>query len=122
MEADGHGLLLVNASRAFQLNPSAAFMADLALSEAAIDQAVRSITKRFKVSASQAWQDYAAFLDQFSELIDPDGACPICDLELETTAPFSARPSAPYRTPPGADLPLQQRLRPLLQRPAAEFS
>ena len=97
VEADGHGLLLVNASRAFHLNPSAAFMADLALSEAAIDQAVRSITKRFKVSASQARQDYAAFLDQFSELIDPDGACPICDLEFETTAPFSARPSAPYR-------------------------
>ncbi|HTX79752.1 MAG TPA: PqqD family peptide modification chaperone [Longilinea sp.] len=97
VEADGYGLLLVNASRAFHLNPSAAFMADLALSETAVDQAARAITRHFKVSTSQARQDYAAFLDQFSELIDPNGACPICELELETTAPFSARPSAPYR-------------------------
>jgi radical SAM protein with 4Fe4S-binding SPASM domain len=97
VEADGHGLLLVNASRAFHLNPSATFMADLALREMAADQAVRAITRQFKVSTAQARQDYAAFLCQFSELIDPDGACPICDLELETTAPFSARPSAPYR-------------------------
>ena len=31
------------------------------------------------------------------ELIKPDGACPIHELDLEVTPPFSARPSAPYR-------------------------
>ena len=31
------------------------------------------------------------------ELLRPDGACPIHELELDTIPPFSARPSAPYR-------------------------
>jgi radical SAM protein with 4Fe4S-binding SPASM domain len=34
---------------------------------------------------------------QLEELISPNGGCPVCELDLETTAPFSATPSAPYR-------------------------
>ena len=34
---------------------------------------------------------------QLEELVRPDGACPIHELELETIMPFSARPTAPYR-------------------------
>ena len=39
----------------------------------------------------------ATIRSQLDELVRPDGACPIHDLDLETVAPFSARPSAPYR-------------------------
>ncbi len=35
--------------------------------------------------------------NQIDELVRPDGACPLHDLDLEVIAPFSARPSAPYR-------------------------
>jgi radical SAM protein with 4Fe4S-binding SPASM domain len=53
--------------------------------------------KRYNVSKAQASTDYARLKGQIDELVRPDGACPIHDLELEVTAPFSARPSAPYR-------------------------
>jgi radical SAM protein with 4Fe4S-binding SPASM domain len=97
LEADGYGLLLVNASRAYQLNPTAAQMAYLALNDTPHKQAAGEIQSQFHVSNTQAASDYETFLTQFQELIRPDGACAICDLELETTTPFSARPSAPYR-------------------------
>ncbi len=97
MEADGHGLLLVNAARVFHLNPTAAFMAYLALENLPRAQALAAVTRQYNVSRAQAEQDYAQFAGQLEQLIAPDGACPICDLELETLAPFSQMPSAPYR-------------------------
>lgn len=97
IEADGHGLLLVNAARAFHLNPTAAYMAYLALEQMPPAQAINAVRKTYRVSAQQAREDYQAFLGQLDELVRPDGACPVCELELETTAPFSDRPSAPYR-------------------------
>ncbi len=97
MEADGHGLLLVNANRAFHLNPTAALMAYLALEKVPQPAAVKVITRQFKVPAESALLDYAQFLPQLDELTAPDGACPVHDLELEVLAPFSQQPSAPYR-------------------------
>ncbi len=60
-------------------------------------QAVRAIRAKYRVSASQARTDLAAIRTQLEELVRPDGACPIHQLDLETSMPFSARPSAPYR-------------------------
>ncbi len=97
VDADGSGLLLVNASRVMHLNPTAAYMARLALEETPTQQAISALRKHYRVSAHQCELDYAQFSAQLAELIRPDGACPIHDLELEVTAPFSARPSAPYR-------------------------
>jgi radical SAM protein with 4Fe4S-binding SPASM domain len=97
IEADGHGLLLANASRAYHFNPTAAFMAYLYLQGSAHDQAVRGLMRIFNVPQAQATLDYTTFVQQLEDLIDPNGACPICDLELETIAPFSVHPSAPYR-------------------------
>lgn len=97
LEPDGNGLLLVNASRAYHLNPSAAYMTYLSLEALPTAQAVSAIVKRYHVSKAQAEADYAALIDQISVVTDPDEHCALCELDLETTAPFSARPSAPYR-------------------------
>ncbi len=97
VEPDGDGLLLVNASRVFHLNPTAAFMAYLALRETSSADALLALTQLYHVSNIQAGQDYQAFHHQLDEMIAPDGACPIHELQLDTIAPFSARPSAPYR-------------------------
>jgi radical SAM protein with 4Fe4S-binding SPASM domain len=97
IDPDGNGLLLVNANRVIHLNPTAAYMARLTLEELSPSEAVRVIQKRFRVSHQQAKSDYAQFTKQLDELIRPDGACPIHDLDLEICPPFSARPSAPYR-------------------------
>ena len=97
LDADRRGILLVNASRVLHLNETAAFMAFLALEKTNPEQAVKSIRKSYTISSAQALDDYTQFVGQLDELVRPDGACPIHDLELDITAPFSTRPSAPYR-------------------------
>lgn len=97
IDPDGSGLLLVNANRVMHLNQTATFMAYLALEETPVQEAVKILTRNFKVDPQQANEDYAHFLLQLEELVRPDGGCPIHELELETRMPFSTRPAAPYR-------------------------
>jgi radical SAM protein with 4Fe4S-binding SPASM domain len=93
----GHGMLLVNANRVIHLNPTATLMAYLQLSNIA-DQEVVNILKRvYHVSDAQSVSDYTHFRSTFSELIRPDGACPVCDLDIDIRAPFTTTPTAPYR-------------------------
>jgi len=97
IDADGTGTLIVNASRVMRLNPSAALMAWLILEDKQEHEIVAAITKQYRISANHARTDLSEFRIQISELLRPDGSCPIHELELDTTMPFSARPSAPYR-------------------------
>lgn len=97
IDKSGEGVLIVNANRVMHLNPSAAHMSFLILENVPEIQAIDTLTHVFKVSKTQAKNDFASFQDDFCELIDPNGACPIHEMDLEVTLPFSARPSAPYR-------------------------
>jgi radical SAM protein with 4Fe4S-binding SPASM domain len=97
IDPDGSGLLMVNASRVMHLNPTATRMAYFILQNIPIDVAVRALTKSFVVTKDQLITDYTQTSNKIHELIKPDGACPIHELELEITPPFSTRPSAPYR-------------------------
>jgi len=94
---DGHGTLIVNASSVMHLNPTAALMAYLILEEADENQAIKTIQKQYRVDARQARSDLSSFRVQLEELIRPDGACPVHELDLDSLMPFSARPTAPYR-------------------------
>ncbi|HEY59625.1 MAG TPA: radical SAM protein [Anaerolineae bacterium] len=98
MEADGHGTLLVNACRIFHFNPTAALMAYLILEGSEENEIITAITNKFQVEKQQAESDLRYFRNQFDAITSPKiDLCPICDLELETYAPFSQQPSAPYR-------------------------
>ncbi len=97
IDPDGQGLLIINANRVIHLNPSGTLMAYMYLEGCTPRQAGGTLKKVFKVSPSKAEQDFQAFSLQLEELLKPNGACPVCDLNLETTAPFSSKPSAPYR-------------------------
>ena len=97
VDDDQSGVLLINASRVLHLNPSAVLMAYLALEQRSPEQAARILHRTYGISAAQADQDYTQFKGQLTELIRPDGACPIHDLDIDITAPFSSHPSAPYR-------------------------
>ena len=97
IDPDGTGTLIVNANRVMHLNPTAAFMAWLVLEGKTKDERVSAITSRYSVSRKQAEADLSAFDVQLEELLRPDGACAIHELDLESIMPFSARPSAPYR-------------------------
>lgn len=94
---DSTGTLIINANRVMHLNPTAALMAYLVLENTEERKAIKAIQREYRVSTSQAHADLSAFRLQLSELIRPDGACPVHELELDTLMPFSAHPSAPYR-------------------------
>jgi radical SAM protein with 4Fe4S-binding SPASM domain len=97
IEPDGQGTLLVNAARILHLNGMAAQMAYWSLSGVASDQAAERIAREFHVSVADAKSDFEKLASQMHAIIAPDGPCPVCGLALEVDAPFSHRPSAPYR-------------------------
>jgi radical SAM protein with 4Fe4S-binding SPASM domain len=97
IEADQNSILLINANRIVHLNPTATLMAYLVLQQTDVNQVIKTVTRVYQVSKSDVNNDYAQFVRQFHELIRPDGACPIHDMNLEVIAPFSKCPSAPYR-------------------------
>jgi radical SAM protein with 4Fe4S-binding SPASM domain len=96
LDPDGTGVLIVNANRIFHLNPTAALMAYMSLNQVDIPREIRTLEKRYRVSKEQASADIEQFSYDLEQLVRPD-TCPICDLEIETTAPFSKVPTAPYR-------------------------
>jgi radical SAM protein with 4Fe4S-binding SPASM domain len=91
------GSLLVNANRLLYLNPTAVHMAFLYLEDFKRHEAVRVLRKMYGLSTTELESDYLQFITQIHELIHPDGACPIHNLDLEITPPHNNRPSAPYR-------------------------
>ncbi len=97
LDPDSTGTLIVNANRVMHLNPTAALMAWLILEEKSEAQELRALRSRYSVGKRQAQNDLSAFNFQLEELIRPDGACPVHELDLDTYMPFSARPTAPYR-------------------------
>lgn len=97
IDPDGSGLLMINANRIIHLNSTAAFMAFLILQKSTREQIVAALTKSFEVTPEQVSIDYTQIANKITELVKPDGACPIHDLEVDVTPPFSTRPSAPYR-------------------------
>ena len=97
LDAGGEGTLIVNADRVMHLNPTAAFMAHLILEGRSDSDIARAAGRRYRAPVQQVQRDLAAFRLQFDELLRPDGPCPIHVLDLDTTMPFTARPSAPYR-------------------------
>lgn len=96
IDADDSGLLIVNANRVFHLNPSATQMAYYTLNKVPPDQAVRQLSRRFNVPVQTLQEDYRSYSESLNDLLD-DRVCPICDLELETSIPFTSKPTAPYR-------------------------
>ncbi|MHB8136112.1 MAG: radical SAM protein [Anaerolineaceae bacterium] len=97
VEQDGAGLLMINAARAYHLNPSATSMAFWSLSGNKESEIVHSLKKLFQVDHLNASSDTTNFLDSFNKIIDPAEQCPICELDLDIDLPFSHTPTAPYR-------------------------
>ncbi len=94
---DGSGVLVVNANRVMHLNPTGAWICYHHLNGASEFEIVRGMKAVFLVDDPVIRKDTQTIIAQLEELVRPDGACPIHDLFLETTMPFSAVVSAPYR-------------------------
>ena len=97
LDPDGHGTLMINANQIMHLNPTATLMAYLVLEERTEKEIVDTVRRSYNVKKEQVLADLETLNFQLDNLIRPDGACPIHELDLEMKMPFSARPSAPYR-------------------------
>lgn len=98
IEADGSGVLLVNASQVFHLNASAARMAFHLLEGGSDEEVIRDLIRVYTVSRNRAKSDLNKFKQNFLAITSPqENICPVCDLEIDTLIPFSRHPSAPYR-------------------------
>jgi radical SAM protein with 4Fe4S-binding SPASM domain len=71
VEADGSGLLLVNASRIYHFNPTATFMAYLALNGTSDQAAGKALTSTYNVPGWQAKNDYHKIADQINLITTP---------------------------------------------------
>lgn len=95
---DGSGTMIVNASRVYHFNPTAAFIAFHLLHKKDAEVIHSELVRTFHVSSNQAGTDLISFREKFQPIIDPKtDACPICDLDLEVIEPFSKPPDLPYR-------------------------
>ena len=97
LDPDGYGTLLVNANQIMHLNPTAALMAYMVLEKKSEKEIIKVVRNAYAVTKKEALTDLKTFNYQLDQLIRPDGACPIHELDLEYKMPFSARPTAPYR-------------------------
>lgn len=97
VDAGGAGTLIVNADRVLHLNSTAALMARMILEGNADSEICGELRRQFRITTHGAAGDVAALRLKLDELIRPGGLCPIHELDVDTTMPFSARPSAPYR-------------------------
>lgn len=97
VDPDGSGVLIVNADWMVHLNPTAVWMARDYLTGRQKTGTITAMSGTYQIAKDRLASDYTALTTQLDEIIRPDGACPIHDLNLETTLPFSAEVSAPYR-------------------------
>ena len=94
---DQTGCLVIDAAQMIHLNPTATIISHYYLKGLNKTQIIRKVAAAFAADRFEIAQDVLDTTLRLDELIRPDGACPIHELELETTMPFSAELTAPYR-------------------------
>lgn len=94
---DGSGVLVVNANRVMHLNQTGTWITYHHLNGQSEREIIRGMKSAFLVEDSIVRNDTHTIISQVEELIRPDGVCPVHDLLLETTMPFSSIVLAPYR-------------------------
>lgn len=97
LEADGQGILIVNASTILHLNPTAAEYAFYLVQNLPEDQVAKNMAARYRVPQEKALQDYRDFKDRIDTLISTPDLDPVTFLDFERQEPFSGEISAPYR-------------------------
>lgn len=97
LENHGEGILIINASTILHLNRTAAEMAYYLINQYPKEDAIKNITRRYKVTKSQAENDYQAMLDKIDILVSTPDLDPIAYLDINRKIPYSDTISAPYR-------------------------
>jgi radical SAM protein with 4Fe4S-binding SPASM domain len=96
-EEDGTGVLVINASRILFLNRTAAEYVYSFMRGQSVEEAVRTIRKRYRIDAETARKDYQDVLFIVNTFAKTPDVCPVSYLGVEKVEPFQKELSAPYR-------------------------
>jgi hypothetical protein len=97
VEADGAGVLIVNAATVLHLNPTATVHALLLIQGVSEQEAAHSIADRFRVGLGRALKDHRRLHDRILTLATTHEIDPVLFLDMERRDPYSTALSAPYR-------------------------
>lgn len=109
LQADGSGVLILNAATVLHLNPTAAEYAYHFIKGSAPEEAGKEVASRYRVPKPAAIKDYNDFADRIQMLLTTHNLDPVSYLDFERVAPHSTDLTAPlrldcaltYRLPPG---------------------
>lgn len=97
LQKGGMGILIFNASTVFHLNPTAAEYAFHLIKGSDAQDAAKAISARYRISKSQALQDYGEFVEKILTLVNSSDLDPVSSLGMEQVQHNSAELSAPLR-------------------------
>lgn len=97
IEADGTGILIINAATILHLNKTAVEFAYHYMHGLNESRVVELVSNRYNVSPQQVQMDYQEFLEKILTLIYTPDLDPVTYLDLERQEPYSDDISAPYR-------------------------
>jgi organic radical activating enzyme len=97
LEADGRGILIVNASTVLHLNQTAAEYAYYFVQNTPADEVARRMSNRYSVEPYQAALDYQNLAERVLTLIETPDLDPVSFLDFERKIPYARKLTAPYR-------------------------
>ncbi len=97
LEADGSGVLILNASTVLHLNQTAAECAYQWVKDSPPEKAAKAISARYRVSPKQAMHDYLDFIQRVEAVLHTTDLDPEMYLDFNRQDPYSKEISAPYR-------------------------
>ena len=97
LEADGHGVLIVNASTILHLNQTAAEYAYHLIKQTPDQTIGETVASRYRTSRERALEDYQRFKEQIETLIETPDLDPVTFLDLDRQSPYTGEITAPYR-------------------------
>jgi hypothetical protein len=96
LEADGSGILILNAATVLHLNRTAAEYAYHLIQQTPAEQVAAQVSKRYRVLPEQARQDYEDISARILELVNTPDLDPETFLDFSRQAPHTFQ-GAPYR-------------------------
>jgi len=97
VEADGRGVLAINAKTVLYLNETAAVHVYYFMQGMPTEKAVQRIRSIYRVNEDTARQDHERLIYAISTLAQTEEVCPISYLGVEKVEPFTQELSAPIR-------------------------
>ncbi len=97
LEADGGGILIVNAATVLHLNQTASEFAYHLVNQTSEEAVIRQVAARYQITKEQVTKDFDDFRERIFTLVNLPDLDPVSFLDFERDTPYSGNISAPYR-------------------------